>query len=238
MLGLGKYIPNINLTEMKNNEDLQKDVQDAIKWEPLLNAAEIGVTVSDGIVTLSGTVDSYVKKLEAERAAKNVAGVKAIVEKIEVRFSNSWSKSDSEIAVEVLNAWKWNWQVPSDKIRVKVEDGWITLEGELTWNYQSEAAKNAVHHLMGVRGVTNNITIKPNSNDTIEQHDVESALERNGSIDASDIFVKVSGTKVTLSGTVNSWYDKVEAARTAWNTPGIWKVENELEVEYDYTLID
>ena len=223
---------------MRNNAELQKDVQDAILWEPLLNAAEIGVTVNDGIVTLSGTVDSYVKKLEAENAAKNVVGVKAIVEKIEIRFSNSWSKSDNEIAVEVLNALKWNWQVPSDKIRVKVEDGWITLEGELTRNYQSEAAKKAIHHLMGVTGVTNNITIKPDINDTIEQHDVEAALERNGSIDASEINVKVSGTKVTLTGSVNSWYDKEEAARIAWNTPGIWNVVNDLQVEYDYSLME
>lgn len=223
---------------MKNNADLQRDVQDAILWEPLLNAAEIGVTVNDGIVTLSGTVDSYSKKLEAEHATKNVAGVKAIVEKIEIKFANSWSKSDNEIAMEVLNALKWNWQVPHEKVRVKVENGWITLEGELTWNYQSEAAKKAVHHLMGVTGVTNNILIRSEINDTIERHDVEAALGRNGSIDASEINVKVSGTKVTLTGSVNSWYDKEEAARIAWNTPGIWKVENELEVEYDYSLME
>ena len=223
---------------MKNNADLQRDVQNAILWEPLLNAAEIGVTVNDGIVTLSGTVDSYSKKLEAEHATKNVVGVKAIVEKIEIKFANSWSKSDNEIAMEVLNALKWNWQVPHEKVRVKVENGWITLEGELTWNYQSEAAKKAVHHLMGVTGVTNNISIRSEINDTIERHDVEAALGRNGSIDASEINVKVSGTKVTLTGSVNSWYDKEEAARIAWNTPGIWKVENELEVEYDYSLME
>lgn len=223
---------------MKNNADLQKDVQDAILWEPLLNAAEIGVTVNDGIVTLDGTVDSYSKKLEAENATKNVAGVKAIVQNINIRFSNSWSKNDNEIAMEVLNALKWNWQVPHEKIKVKVEDGWITLEGELVWNYQSDAAKKAVHHLMGVTGVTNNITIKSATNDTIERHAVEAALERNGSIDASEINVSVSDTKVTLTGIVNSWYDKEEAARIAWNTPGISKVENELEVEYSYTLID
>lgn len=223
---------------MKNNADLQRDVQNAILWEPLLNEAEIGVTVNDGIVTLSGTVDSYSKKLEAEHATKNVAGVKAIVEKIEIKFANSWSKSDNEIAMEVLNALKWNWQVPHEKVRIKVENGWITLEGELTWNYQSEAAKKAVHHLMGVTGVTNNITIRSEINDTIERHDVEAALGRNGSIDASEINVKVSGTKVTLTGSVNSWYDKEEAARIAWNTPGIWKVDNELEVQYDYSLMD
>ena len=108
---------------MKNNAELQKDVQDAIKWEPLLNAAEIGVTVKDGVVTLTGVVDSYSKKTEAEDAAKNVAGVKAVVEKIEIKISSKWSKKDdNEIAAEVLNAFKWNWQVPEDKVKVKVED--------------------------------------------------------------------------------------------------------------------
>ena len=146
---------------MKSNADLQKDVQDAIKWEPLLNAAEIGVTVKDGVVTLTGTVDSYSKKSEAETAAKNVAEVKAVVEKIEIKFSNSWArKDDNQVANEIVNAYKLNWQVPDEKVKVKVEDGWVTLEGELKWNYQREAAKDAVKNLLGVTGVSNNITIK------------------------------------------------------------------------------
>lgn len=223
---------------MKSNEELQKDVQNAIKWEPLLHAAEIGVTVKDGVVNLTGTVDSYAKKLEAEEAAKNVAGVKAVVEKIQIK-SEHWGKtSDNEIATEVLSALKWDWQVPNDKVKVKVENGWITLTGELAWNYQKEAAKKAVNNLNGVQGVTNNITIKSEVHDAIEQKDVENALERNWSINADDIKVKVSGTKVTLTGTVTSWYQKDEAARIAWKTPGIWTVENELEVEYDYSMVD
>src|ERR1700733_3546912 len=122
---------------MKNNAELQKDVQDAIKWEPLLNAAEIGVTVKDGVVTLTGVVDSYSKKFEAEDAAKNVAGVKAVVEKIEIKFAgNIGRKDDNEIASEILNAYKWNWEVPDNKVKVKVEDGWVVLEGELQYNYQ------------------------------------------------------------------------------------------------------
>ena len=145
---------------MKTNAELQTDVQNAIKWEPLLNAAEIGVTVKDGVVTLTGVVDNYTKKLEAEDAAKNVAGVKAVVEKIEIRFANSFNKSDNEIATEVLNALKSNWSVPNDKVKVKVEDGWVTLEGELPWNYQKDAAKEAVKYLLGVKGVSNNIKIK------------------------------------------------------------------------------
>jgi osmotically-inducible protein OsmY len=145
---------------MKTNAELQKDVQDAIKWEPLLNAAEIGVTVKDGVVTLTGIVDSYSKKTEAEDAAKNVAGVKAVVEKIEIKFNSRWAKKDdNEIATEVVNALKWNWQIPKDKIKAKVEKGWVTLEGELEWNYQKEAAQGAVKNLLGVMGVSN--IIKP-----------------------------------------------------------------------------
>lgn len=221
---------------MKNNEELQNDVQNAIKWEPLLNAAEIGVTANDGIVSLTGVVDSYAKKMEAENAAKKVIGVKALVEKIEVKFPNSWTKNSAEIATEVLAALHSNWSVPKDKVTVKVEDGWVTLEGELPWNYQKVAAKSAVNYLVGVKGVTNNIKIKADSHDAIEQKDVEEAIARNWSIDDSDIKVQVSGTTVTLTGTVTSWYQKEEAARIAWNTPGIWHVKNELVIDYYYVL--
>ncbi len=222
---------------MKNNQELQTDVQNAIKWEPLLSAAEIGVTAKDGVVSLTGVVDSYAKKMEAEKAAKKVIGVKALVEKIEVKFPNSWNKSDAEIANEVLAALKSNWTVPNDKVTVMVEDGWITLEGELSWNYQKEAAKIAVHYLAGVKGVTNNIKIKSEHHDAIEKKDVESAIGRSWSVDDSDINVSVSGTTVTLTGTVNSWYQKEEAGRIAWNTPGIWHVKNDLAVDYYYALV-
>jgi osmotically-inducible protein OsmY len=219
---------------MKNNAELQKDVQDAIKWEPLLNTAEIDVTVKDGVVTLTGTVDSYSKKSEAVDTAKNVAGVQAVVEKIEIKFSSDWTKKDdNEIATEVENALKWN-----DKVKVKVEKGWVTLEGELERNYQKEAAKNAVKNLLGVTGVINNIKIKSETQGEIERKDIESALRRNWSIRAKDIEVKVLGHKVTLNGTVNSWYQKDEAARIAWNAPGVWTVDNELVVKYDYSLLD
>jgi len=217
---------------MKNNSELQTDVQNAIKWEPLLNAAEIGVTVKDGVVSLTGIVDCYAKKLEAENAAKKVIGVKAVVEKIEVKFPTSWTKTNVEIANEVLTALKSNWSVPNDKVTVKVEDGWVTLDGELPWNYQKEAAKNAVNYLTGVKGVINNIKIKAESHDAIEQEDVEKAISRSWLIDDHDIKVKVSGTTVTLTGTVKSWYQKEESSRIAWNTPGIWYVKNELEVDY------
>lgn len=223
---------------MKNNQELQTDVQNAIKWEPLLHAAEIGVTAKDGIVTLTGEVDSYSKKLEAENAAKKVIGVKALVEKIEVKFPNTWSKTNLEIADEVLDALKSNWAVPKDKVTVKVEDGWVTLEGELPWNYQREEAKSAINYLRGVKGVTNNIKIKSESHDAIEKREVEKAIGRSWSIDDSDINVSVSGTTVTLSGIVNSWYQKEEAGRIAWKTSGIWHVNNELEVDYYYSLVN
>jgi osmotically-inducible protein OsmY len=226
------------MNKMKNNSELQKDVQDSIKWEPLLNAAEIGVTAKDGIVTLSGTVDSYTKKLEAENAAKNTAGVNALVEKIKVKFGDSWQKDDNEIATEILNAYKWNWEIPNDKVKVKVEDGWVTLEGQLEWNFQRETAQNLVNIQSGVKGVTNNISIKSETHDAIEKKDIEDALDRNWSIDREDIHIKVAVNKVTLTGTVSSYYQKDEAERIARNAPGVWSVVNDLVVEYDYSFAD
>ncbi|RKR84695.1 osmotically-inducible protein OsmY [Mucilaginibacter gracilis] len=217
---------------MKTNQELQKDVQDAIKWEPLLNAAEIGVTAKDGVVTLTGTVDSYAKKIEAEDATKNVAGVKAVAEEITIKYSDFGKKSDTEISNEVLKAWKWNWQIPEDKIKVKVENGWVTLEGELEWNYQKEAAKIAIRNLAGVMGVISNIKIKSDIHDGIEKAAIKSALQRNSSIDDLDINVDVTGNHVTLMGTVNSFYAKDEAEQIAWNAPGVWSVDNELIIEY------
>lgn len=221
---------------MKNNQELQKDVQNAIKWEPLLHAAEIGVTVKDGVVSLTGIVDSYAKKMEAENAAKKVIGVKALVEKIEVRFPSSWSKTDAEIAQEVLASLKNNWLVANDKVTIKVEDGWVTLEGQLSWNFQREAAKDSVHYLSGVKGITNKITLKSESNNVIEKKDVEKALRRSA-IDDSEIHVSVSGTTVLLSGKVNSWYQKEEAGRIAWKVNGILHVKNELAVDYEYAVV-
>jgi osmotically-inducible protein OsmY len=218
---------------MKSNESLQKDVQDAIKWEPLLNAAEIGVIAKDGVVTLSGTVDSYAKKIEAEDAAKNVLGVKAVVEKIEIQFASTWKKTDTEVATEVINAINANWAVDKDKVAIKVEDGWVTLEGELHWNYQKESAKKCISTLAGVKGVMNYIKIKPETGDEIEKYNIETALLRNWSIDDKDIKVEVLGNNVTLNGTVHSLYQKGEAERIAWNAPGVWSVDNELVVEHE-----
>jgi osmotically-inducible protein OsmY len=217
---------------MKTDGQLQKDVMAELKWEPLLRAAEIGVSAKDGVVTLTGTVDGYAKKSEAEDAVKRVAGVKAVVEKIEVKYASNWAKKDDgDVAAEIVNAFKWNWEVPSDKVKARVEKGWVTLEGELEWNFQSDAAMKAVRNLMGVTGVSNNIHIKSQTEEAIEKSDIESALKRNWSISDEEIRVKVSGHKATLSGTVESWYQKDEAERIAWNAPGVWSVENELLVE-------
>jgi osmotically-inducible protein OsmY len=224
---------------MKTNEELQKDVQEAIKWEPLLKAAEIGVTAKNGVITLTGVVNSFAKKSEAEMAAKNVAGVKAVVEKIELKFgTDRTKKEDHEIATEVINAIKWNWQVPNDKIKVKVEKGWITLEGDVKWNFQKQAAGNAVKNLLGVTGIFNNLVVKADPHDDIEKKNIEKALARNWSLNTQEIEVSVSGTTLVLNGIVNSSYQKEEAERIAWNTPGVWTVDNELVVEYDRLYID
>jgi osmotically-inducible protein OsmY len=219
--------------KMKNNAELQQDVQDAIKWQPLLNAAEIGVTAKDGVVSLTGVVDSYAKKTEAEDAAKNVAGVTALVEKIEVKYPSSYSKTNAEIANEVLSALKGCWDVPKDKVKVKVEAGWVTLSGELNWNYQKEAAKDAIVNLMGVTGATNNISIKSESMEAVEQAAIENALKRDWAFCDNDIRVQVSGHRATLTGTVASIYQKDEAGSIAWNAPGVWNVDNELTVAWD-----
>ena len=212
----------------KTNEELQKDVQDAIKWEPLLNAAEIGVTAKDGIISLTGVVDNYYKKLEAENAAKNVMGVKAVVEKIEIKFSGASNKTNSQVAIDVLDALKMRWDVPNDKVKVGVEDGWVTLGGELSWYFQKNAAQDAVAYLNGVKGVTNNIKIKSEINNQIKKEDIEHAIDRHWSLSDSNIQVAVSGNTATLTGTVASWYQRNEAERIAWDAPGVWNIENKL----------
>ncbi len=218
---------------MRNNAELQKNVQDAITWEPLLKAAEIGVTAKDGVITLTGTVDSYAKKAEAEDAAKSVEGVTAVIEKIELKFDSERNKKDdSDIANEAVRAFSWNWKIPREKVKIRVENGMVTLEGEVSWHYQKEAAQDAVKNLLGVKGVWNNITIKSETQDRIEKKGIESALERNWAIDDKDINVGVSGHNVTLSGTVGSVYQKDEAAEIAWAAPGIYEVNNELVVDY------
>jgi osmotically-inducible protein OsmY len=222
---------------MKTNEELQRDVRQAIKWEPLLKAVEIGVIAKDGVITLTGTVDSYRKKTEAETAARSVAGVHAVVEEIEIRFDNSlFSKNDNDIAVEVLNAFRWHAEIPGDQLKITVEKGWVRLLGEVQWNYQKEIAESAVVNLLGVAGVINHITIRADKHDEVEKAAIEDAIELNWSLSDRDIEVEVSDNKVTLTGTVDSWYQKNEAARIAWKAPGVGSVDNQLKVEYEFEL--
>lgn len=222
---------------MKTNEELQRDVQNAIKWEPQLHAAEIGVTAKDGVITLMGSVDAYFKKIEAENAAKNVDGVKAVVEEIEVRYSNS-AKSDEDIANDAIQALIYNLKVPHESIQIKVEKGWVTLEGQVTWNYQKEGAEKSIGHLTGVKGVTNHIKIKAEVQNEIEKKNIKRALASNWTLHSENIFIKVDGTKVTLTGSVSSLYQKDLAEKIVWKTPGIWSVENLLVVEHRYAISD
>ncbi|GEP51084.1 ornithine aminotransferase [Flavobacterium noncentrifugens] len=216
---------------MKSNEDLQKQVQDAIKWEPLLSAAEIGVTAKNGIITLSGNVDRYGKKNQAEHAAKQVEGVKGVIENILVQNSN-WNKNgDNEIAEAILNAFKWNWNTLNDTIRVNVEDGWVTLSGTLEWQYQKEAARQAVSNLMGVKGVSNNIAIAPLSEIKVSKTVIMRALKSHVALDVSNISVEVSNNNILLDGTVDSWFQKELAAKIAWKAPGVQGVTNNLLVD-------
>jgi osmotically-inducible protein OsmY len=218
---------------MKTNEELQKDVQDAIKWQPLLSAAEIGVTAKNGVVTLSGIVNSFTKKIEAEKAAKSVIGVRAVVEDVHVKISSSLQKNDEDLAKEILSSMTWDWSVPNDKVQVKVEDGWVTIDGSVEWNYQKEAARSCAANLIGVKGVTNNVLVKTFSKDKIEQDAIESALSRSWVVDDQNIQVRVNGNKVVLKGAVESLFEKDEAARLAWNAPGVNEVDNELAVIYE-----
>ena len=215
---------------MKSNEILQKEVQDAIKYEPLLHAAEIGVVVKDGVVTLTGTVDSFLKKVEAETAVKNVAGVKAVAENIKIHFESSFVKNDTEIANEIVNAWRWNLDVPSENLKVKVENGWVTLEGEVEWNYEKEAARKSVEKLIGVVGVSNDIALKSNYNDAVEEASIHRAFSRSWTLNDNNVHVNVDHNNVKLTGTVSSLYQKDEAARLAWNTVGVASVTNELAI--------
>ncbi len=218
---------------MKKNQNLLTDIKDAINWEPALKQARIDVLVIEGKVSLSGTVDHFEKKSLAEIATKSVSGVKAVYENIEIKFAEkSDKKNDAEILKQVLNGLQLNWEVPNNKVTVSVSDGWVTLEGDLEWNHQKNAAKIAANIQLGVKGVTNNIQIKSTSNTEIKKKDIELALNRNWCIDKRDVIVKVLGNHVTLTGIVNSFYEKDEAERLTRNSPGVWTVDNELVIEY------
>ncbi|GGK18192.1 ornithine aminotransferase [Yeosuana aromativorans] len=217
---------------MKTDLKIKQDVLDELKWQPNIDETQIGVIVKDGIVTLEGTVDSYTKKIAAEKAVKNVYGVKAVVEDIKVKYNAGDSKTDEEVAKAAVNALQWNASVPSDTVKIKVEDGWVYLSGEVAWEYQKNAAKNAITKLYGVKGVVNNISLKQTLTPFEVENRIAKAFERSAKLESKKIKVEVDGHTVRLNGTVHSVAEKEEARKAAFFAPGVTKVENNLIVDY------
>jgi len=215
---------------MKTDHLIQEDILEALKWEPFLNETEIGVAVKNGVVTLSGMVDSYAKKLSAEKVAMNVSGVKAIAEDIQVGVSLSDEKTDTEIAEAILNALKWHVAVQEDRIKIKVESGIVKLEGQVDWLYQRNNAKTAIQNLVGVKAVINLITISPKVAQADISEKISAALKRNALVDADKISVEIKGSKAILNGKVRSMIEKEDAELAAAAAYGISSVENNLEV--------
>ena len=217
---------------MKTDSQLQQDVIAELKWEPSVNAAQIGVEVKDGIVTLAGHVGSYAEKWDAERAAQRVSGVKALAIEMDVKLAGSSKRNDADIAGSAESALQWITYLPKNSVKVMVEDGWITLSGEVDWEYQRQTAAGAVRYLMGVKGVRENIAIKSKVSLSAVKSDIEAALKRRAHADAQKISVEVRGADVTLSGTVHSWSERDLATHSAWGTPGVHNVVNNITVTY------
>lgn len=213
---------------MKTDRELQQDVMTELRWEPSVDATEIGVAVKDSVVTLSGYVDSYAEKLAAERVAGRVFGVKAMAQEIKVRLPSSFERPDEDIAHAVANALEWNMSVPHDRIKAKVQDGWVTLSGDVDWRYQKDATEDAVCCLMGVVGVSNQITVKPSIKPLDVKAKIESAFQRNAMLDARRITVETRGDKVILRGSVRSWAEREQAQVAACAAPGVCEVENNI----------
>jgi len=231
---------------MKTDSEIQKDVMDELKWEPLLNYTEIGVAVKNGIVTLSGTIDTFGKKVLAEKAAKRVAGVKAVAEDIQVKILTNDKRNDTEIAEAVLNSLKWNYSVKEEKIKVTVEDGWVTLEGEVEWAFQRNAIRLMIEDLVGVVGISNNIKIMPEYPSKIisslsaseVKRKISSAFQRSATVDSEKIYIGVEGSKVILAGKVRSYVERKDAENAAWLAPGVKSVENRLVIDPEIFAMD
>ena len=214
----------------RTDEAIQRDVLEELKWDTRVQPNEIGVVVKDGVVTLTGWVDSYLKKMAAEEAAHRVRGVKAVANDIEVRLPILAERTDADIARAALNALKWDAAIPTDKVEVTVSKGWVTLKGEVDYAFQRQDAERAVERLSGVKGVINLIVVKPRVSPSDLKQNIEKALLRNAETDAEHITVEVQGSKVILRGTVRSYAEKKAAEEAAWSAPGITEVDNRIVI--------
>jgi osmotically-inducible protein OsmY len=215
---------------MKSDNEIERDVRDELKWDPDIDASDIAVSVKDGVVTLAGFTKSYTDRLEAEIAAKRVAGVRAVANDIEVRLPAIDQRPDPDIARDAVAALKAELPISHDRIKVIVKDGWVTLEGAVEWQYQKTTAENAMRKVKGVKGVTNVVTVKPKVEPSELQRKIIDAFKRNAEVDANRITVEANGSEVILKGTVRSWIEREEAERVAWSAPGVTKVEDRIVV--------
>jgi len=217
-------------TSVHTDQAIQTEVLAELRWDPSIQASEIGVAVKDGVVTLTGTVDTYFMKWRAEEAAHRVSGVIAVANDITV--STIGERTDADIAAAAVHALKWNASVPADQIKVTVDKGWVTVKGEVEWQYQRQEVERVIRRLWGVKGVSNLITLKPLASPTDLKKKIEDALVRTAEVDANNISVEVQGSKAILKGKVHSWAEKREAERTAWLAPGITSVDNQVKVTF------